>query len=108
VVLKSDLDVQQRQTHLSAVEINDVSIIQLKLSKNKSTLLLKITFTKTQTVQLFTLMGSAISIGREPKSCLGRVFNSKLGRIATLGSKCMVSMQPLLKLKTRPRACPVS
>ncbi len=32
--------------------------------------------------------GRAISNGREPQSCLGRVFNSKLGRI---GSYCMVS-----------------
>jgi hypothetical protein len=38
----------------------------------------------------------------------GRVFNSKLGHIETLGSKCMVCMQPLLKLKTRPKARPVS
>jgi hypothetical protein len=48
--------------------------------------------------------GSAISNGREPKnSCLGQVFNSKLGHIATaLCSKCMVCVQPLLKLKTWP------
>jgi hypothetical protein len=53
--------------------------------------------------------GSAITNGREPRSCLGRVFNSKLGCIAaTLGSKWMVCMQPLLKLKTRPKARPVS
>ncbi len=52
--------------------------------------------------------GSAITNGREPRSCLGRVFNSKLGCIAALDSKCMVCMQPLLKLKTRPKACPVS
>jgi hypothetical protein len=52
--------------------------------------------------------GSAITNGREPRSCLGRVFNSKLGCIAILGSKWMVSMQPLLKLKTRPRARPAS
>jgi hypothetical protein len=52
--------------------------------------------------------GSAITNGREPRSCLGLVFNSKLGHIATLGGKCMVCMQPLLKLKTQPRACPVS
>ncbi len=53
--------------------------------------------------------GSAITNGREPRSCLGRVFNSKLGCFATLGSKCMmVCMQPLLKLKTRPKARPVS
>jgi hypothetical protein len=52
--------------------------------------------------------GSAITNRREPRSCLGRVFNSKLGHSATLGSKCMVGMQPLLKLKTRPKARPVS
>ncbi len=35
-------------------------------------------------------------------------FNSKVGRIATPSSKYMVCMQPLLKLKIRPRARPVS
>jgi hypothetical protein len=34
-------------------------------------------------------MGSAMSNGREPKSCLGQVFNYKLGRIAMLFDKCM-------------------
>jgi len=48
-----------------------------------------------------------ITNGRKPRSCLGRVFNSKLGCIATLGSMCMVFLQPLLKLKIRPKACPV-
>ncbi len=52
--------------------------------------------------------GSTITNRREPRSCLGRVFNSKLGCIVTLGSKCMVYMQPLLKLKTQPKARPVS
>jgi hypothetical protein len=53
--------------------------------------------------------GSAITNGSEPRSCLGRVFNSKLGCIAAiLGSKCIVCMQPLMKLKTRPKAHPVS
>ncbi len=33
--------------------------------------------------------GSVISNGREPKSCLGRVFNSKLGHIAILRRKCL-------------------
>jgi hypothetical protein len=56
----------------------------------------------------FDTTGSAITNGREPRSCLGRVFNSKLGCIATVGSNCMVCMQPLLKLKTWPKACPVS
>ncbi len=32
---------------------------------------------------------NAISNEREPKSCLGRVFNSKLGGIAILCGKCM-------------------
>ncbi len=53
-------------------------------------------------------MGSAITNEREPGSCLSLVFNSKLGGIATLGSKCMVCMQALLKLKTQHRAHPVS
>ncbi len=42
--------------------------------------------------------GSAKANEREPKTVLGQVFNSKLGCIATPGSKCMVCMQPLLKL----------
>ncbi len=77
------------------------------------------------------LPGSAVTVtnGRGPKSCLGRVFNSKLGRIATINSelgriatinsklgaiaamfsKCLARMQKtLLELKTRPRARPVS
>jgi hypothetical protein len=57
---------------------------------------------------LYARAGSAITNGREPRSCLGRVFNSKLGHSATLENKCMVGMQPLLKLKTRPKARPVS
>jgi hypothetical protein len=49
-------------------------------------------------------VGSVITNGREHRSCLGRVFNSKLSHNATLDSQCMVCMQPLLKLKTRPMA----
>jgi hypothetical protein len=45
-----------------------------------------------------TKAGSAKANGREPKTSLGRVFIYKLGCIATPGRKCMVSMQPLLKL----------
>ncbi len=37
-----------------------------------------------------TKAGSAITNGREPRSCLGRVFNSKLSCFAKLGSKCMM------------------
>jgi hypothetical protein len=51
---------------------------------------------------------STITNGREPKSCLGRVFKSKLGCIATLGSKRMEGIHPILKLKTWPWARPVS
>jgi hypothetical protein len=36
--------------------------------------------------------GSAITNGREPRNCLGPVFNSKLGCIATLGNKYMIGM----------------
>ncbi len=61
-----------------------------------------------RSVHRYSTSGSAITNGIEPISCLGRVFNSKLGHSATLGSKCMVGMQPLLKLRTRPKACPVS
>jgi hypothetical protein len=43
--------------------------------------------------------GSAIINRKEPRSSLGRVFNSKLGRIATLGSKCMVCMLPTSKVE---------
>ncbi len=58
---------------------------------------------------LFHCPGSAITNEREPRSCLGQVFNSKLGCFATPGRKCIVwCMQPLLKLKTRPKARPVS
>ncbi len=35
--------------------------------------------------------GSTISNGREPKSCLGWVFNSKLGHIAIKRNKCMAA-----------------
>ncbi len=47
--------------------------------------------------------GSLISNGKEPKSYLGRVFNSKFGHVTTLLYKSISSMQPLLELKTRPR-----
>jgi hypothetical protein len=53
-------------------------------------------------------LGSLITYRREPRSCLGQVFNSKLGCISTLGSKCMAYMQPLLKLKTWHKARPAS
>jgi hypothetical protein len=53
-------------------------------------------------------MGSAISNGRSPNSCLGRVFNSRLGHITSLHSLGMACIQPRLELKTRPKFRPVS
>ncbi len=52
--------------------------------------------------------GSTISNGREPRSCLGRVFNFKLCLFALLQNKSTAHVQPLLELKTRPRLSPVS
>ncbi len=52
--------------------------------------------------------GSAIYNGREPRSCLGRVFNIKLGSFDSKQLICMSQTQPLLELKTRPRFCPAS
>ena len=52
--------------------------------------------------------GSAISYRREPKSCLGQVFNSKLGHIATQLSKCKACTQTLLELKTQTMVRPVT
>jgi hypothetical protein len=39
---------------------------------------------------LISQAGSAITNGREPRSCLGQVFNSKLGCFATPGRKWIV------------------
>jgi hypothetical protein len=80
-----------------------------KFRKNKLECLFLLSFIIVSYLRVGLKAGSAITNGREPRSCLGRVFNSKLGCIAaTLGSKRMVCMRPLLKLKTRPKARPVS
>jgi LIM domain len=52
--------------------------------------------------------GSAITNGREPRSCLGRVFNCKLGSFTDNTKNVAICKWPLLKLKTQPRFCPVS
>ncbi len=41
-----------------------------------------------------------MSNGRQPKSCLGRVTKSKLGRMAILYTKLIAYYQPLLELIT--------
>ena len=46
--------------------------------------------------------GSAITNGREPRSCLGRVFNFRSGRMHTiLLLPSVAAIQPNLELKTR-------
>jgi len=50
--------------------------------------------------------GSTKANGREPKSCLYRVFNYKLGCFDKLHKKCIAWKCPLLELKTRPKFSP--
>jgi hypothetical protein len=52
--------------------------------------------------------GSAKANGREPKSCLGRVFNFMLGCFVMCTIAWPIQVRPSLKWKTRPRFCPVS
>ncbi len=52
--------------------------------------------------------GSSKAHGREPKSCLGRVFNIKLGHFAVYALAQHIQVRPSLELKTWPRFCPVS
>ncbi len=52
--------------------------------------------------------GSAITNRREPRSCLGRVFNCMLGSFTDNTKNVAACKWPLLKLKTLPRFCPVS
>ncbi len=47
--------------------------------------------------------GSVKAIGRDPKSCLGRVFNFKLGCFVTCTIAWPIHARPSLELKTRPR-----
>ncbi len=52
--------------------------------------------------------GSAKANGREPKNCLGLVFNFKLGCFVMCTIALPIQEQPNLELITRPRFCPVS
>ncbi len=52
--------------------------------------------------------GARYLTGENLKCCLGRVFNYKFDRTAILYNSCNVYIQPLLKLKTRPRFSHVS
>ncbi len=59
-------------------------------------------------IKPFNLAGALDNYGREPKSCLGRVFSFKLGSFTDKTKNVAACKWPLLKLKTRPRFCPVS
>ncbi len=52
--------------------------------------------------------GKFMSNGREPESCLGWVFNFKLGCFNLQQRKCTACTRPYLKLKNQARFCPVS
>jgi hypothetical protein len=52
--------------------------------------------------------GSAKANGRETKSFLVQVFNSKLGCFVMCTTAWPIQTQPSLEWKTRPRFCPVS
>ncbi len=53
------------------------------------------------------LTGNVMYDGRDPKSCLGQVFNLKLDSFAQWQFQCMAYTWSLLELKTQPRFCPV-
>jgi hypothetical protein len=52
--------------------------------------------------------GSVKANGREPKTCLGRVCNYKLGRFNYLNVFVYMNARPHLQLKTQPRFSPDS
>ncbi len=57
-----------------------------------------------------TLIGSGSTKAkwREPKSCLGRVFNFELGCFVMYAIARHIQARPSLELKTRPRFHPVT
>ncbi len=57
-------------------------------------------------VRLLMTLGKAI--GREPITCLGRVFNYKLGCFVDMYAFIYMDAHPHLELKTQPRFSPVS
>jgi hypothetical protein len=52
--------------------------------------------------------GSTKAYRREPRSCMGWVFNFKLGCLCMSAIAWHIQAPPHLKLKTRPRFCNVS
>jgi hypothetical protein len=59
-------------------------------------------------INLIYAKGSAISIGKEPNSCLGQVFNFKLDSFASYQHKSAEILRSILKWNTRPRVSPVA
>jgi len=53
-------------------------------------------------------MESAAANGREPKSCLGHVFNFKIGHFPVMKEVHGANARPYLKLKIWPGFCPAS
>ncbi len=51
---------------------------------------------------------STKATGREPKSCLGQIFNFKIGSIVISVNTWHGQASPHLDLKTRPRLSPIS
>ncbi len=47
-------------------------------------------------------------MGENPKSCLGRVFNFKLGRLQNVYNSYPIQTRPRLDLKTQPKFRSVS
>ncbi len=58
--------------------------------------------------QVFDFTGSAKANRREPKTCLGRVFNYKLDCFNDVHVLIYVDAHPHFYLKTQPRFSPVS
>jgi hypothetical protein len=55
-----------------------------------------------------TVAASAKANGREPKRCLGQVFNFKLCCFVMCAIAQHIQARLSLELKTRPRFCPLS
>ncbi len=61
---------------------------------------------------LLSLNWGVLHLSGDNLDILGRVFNFKLGRFASMQDKCIARTRPLLELKTRPcfvlqaRLCP--
>jgi hypothetical protein len=83
----------------------DRMIFNVIESFKKSQIILK---NGTRICKKYMSPGSVKANRRGPKSCLGRVFNFKSGCFVICTITWPIKTRPSLKLKTRPRFCPVS